>query len=96
MSSILSTNKNFLTWIYLGEYNLKNSYSGEEVYKFIIGSCDDESGIYDIKLYIRKSIYDKLKSNEYIVDKNKSQCGNLVITDNKGILIKPLSEGYCY
>lgn len=53
-------------------YYSKSNLTHEPIYKMTVGEIDsDFSGIHDFNIYIRKPIYDKLISGEYVVDKKK-------------------------
>ncbi len=64
--------------------------TSEELLKAHVGVGDyDYHGADDVVIYVRKSIYEKLISGEYIVKRNQIK---LVIENKNGNLIKPFYE----
>ena len=97
MGSIYHIKHNPKDWrIIKSELKLKEEYGGEQVVEAVYGELDDYPSIYDLSMYFRSSIYDKLISGEYKVDTNSRFGGNLRIIDSLGNKIEPLSDGFCY
>ena len=75
----------------------KTTKSNENVTKYIIGHhINDFQAQYDIEIYIRDSIYEKIKNKEYLVDKETNPSRTLIIKDKAGNKIEPLLKDYCY
>lgn len=67
------------------------------IYKMTVGEIDsDFSGIHDFNIYIRKPIYDKLISGEYVVDKESCYYKWPMVYDKNGNFVQPLIDFVCY
>ena len=73
---------------------LKEDLGGEELFWVCFGSLDDE-GIYDLEMYMRRSVYEKAKAGEYKVSPNSKWKRKLILVDAAGNEIPPLNE-FCY
>ena len=96
MGKIYYINKNPKTW-HAHETNmtLKPEYGGEKLMKITYGECDDyPTGLTDLDMYMRKSIYQSIMSEEFRVGSKDGQ--TLTVYDNDGNEILPLTEGIIY
>ena len=91
MGSIINIKTNPKNWYIITTSNpIFAKATGEELVKAWIGVGDyDYLGKDDIIVYVRKSIYEKLISGEYLVKKNQIK---LIIEDRNGRIIEPLHE----
>ena len=97
MGSICSINRCPKTWpAYLSGKKLKDEYGGEDLMTIQYGFFDDDLRAFDMEMYMRKSVYEKLMSGEYSVRKDSSIMRRLIIIDKDGQEIKPMAEDFCY
>jgi hypothetical protein len=64
--------------------------------KVCYGVFDDFPGVQDMEIYMRKSVYNKLLSGEYIVAKESDFKRSLIIKDKNGNIVEPVKEDFCY
>ena len=98
MGSIIYINRHPDTWTVLfGDWRLKESFGGDKLIKVRYGTFDDDpSGAFDLEMFMRNSVYDKLLSGEYHVSPDSCFSKTLVIVDKTGKMIKPVKEDFCY
>lgn len=73
---------------------LRNEWVGEEIVGICYGSLDKE-GVYDLEMYMRRSIYEKVMTGEYNVSLKSKSLLRLVLVDKAGNEI-PRVGGLCY
>ena len=97
VGSIYSICSDWKRWINTSKHSVLKD-TKEPVTLFIIGSANyDYEGDKDIEIYIRDSVYEKLCSGEYLIDKTAMLSRKLVIKDKgTGKIIEPICEGFCY
>lgn len=95
MGSITSINRNPKSWSVLdrGE-TLKTT--DEPVVKVQYGACDDYPGMYELSMYMRKSVYGKCISGEYAVSPESGLVTGLVLVDRTGNPVPPVKTGVVY
>ena len=71
---------------------LRDEYGGETLTKIIYGTFDDYPCEFELEMYMRKSVYEKLINNEYFVSSKSSFMHRLVILDANGNEVTPLSD----
>jgi hypothetical protein len=85
----ITINTNPKTWPVLKNENLTVVPTDEKLVEVCIGTADyDFQGEWDIVIFVRKSIYDKLISGEYIVRDGEEE---LVVEGKQGNIIPPLN-----
>ena len=98
MGSICHIVQNPKNWRYW-ETNrkLKSEYGGEMLCKIAYGTFDDDPiGVFDLEMYMRKSILDNLLNGKYIIDPESRWKRKLVVLDENKNKIEPLKEDFCY
>lgn len=98
MGSIVCINRKPETWSVLsGDWRLKESFGGDKLVKVRYGTFDDDpGGAFDLEMFMRSCIYDKLLSGEYRVSSDSVHQRTLLITDKAGNMVKPIKEDFCY
>ena len=95
MGSICWINANPEKWkVYKTGKKLKEECGGEDLLKVCFGTFDDE-GIYDMDMYMRPSVYQKIREGEYNVSPNSKWKRKLILVDKAGDEVPPLNE-FCY
>lgn len=95
MGSITNIHRNPKSWPILdrGE-TLKTT--GEPVLKVQYGTCDDYPSMYELSMYMRKSVYGKCISGEYAVSPESGLVTGLVLVDRTGNPVPPVKTGVVY
>lgn len=96
MGSIYCIYSDYRKWFKTNKHNTLKG-TKEPITLFIIGCADfDYEGNSDITMYIRDSIYEKLCTGEYHVDKISNPSRKLIIRDKNNEFITPVKEDFCY
>lgn len=95
MGSITSIRRNPKTWSVLDRGETLKA-TGEPVVKVQYGSCDDYPGMYELSMYMRKSVYEKCLSGEYAVSPESDLVTGLVLVDRTGNPVPPVKTGIVY
>lgn len=95
MGSITSIRRNPKTWSVLNRGETLKS-TGEPVLKVQYGACDDYPGMYELSMYMRKSVYEKCLSGEYTVSPESCLMMGLVLVDRTGNPVPPVKTGVVY
>lgn len=75
---------------------LKEEYGGEELLEVCYGSLDDDpGGAFDMEMYMRKSIYEKLIAGKYKVSPESKWKRKLIVLDVAGNEVPPVGV-VCY
>lgn len=94
MGSIYYINRNPHQWkVWESDKVLKPLYGSERLLNVVYGEYDDyPSGVCELEMYMRPSIYNKLLSGEYTVDPESTNRRSLIIRDKNNNEIKPLAS----
>lgn len=94
MGTICSINTRPNTWpAFTTEAKLKPEFGTDPLYVIHYGSLDDDPvGVSDLTMLMRKSIYDKLLSGEYVVSPDSNRVNRLIVLDRDGKTVQPLSD----
>lgn len=96
MGSIVSITTHKEKWNLTGK-EAKIKTTGEEIIEVVIGEADyDYDGWCDITIWIRKTVYDKVMSGAYSIDKDSHWRRQLYILDENGKNIEPFKENFIY
>ena len=96
MGSIIHINRRPQTWIVIDEHKkLTEKYGSEPIVKVRYGTFDDDpDGIVNLKMYMRRNIYENLLANKYNILRSCGQ--NLRVLDENNNVIEPLVDGIIY
>ena len=98
MGSICHIVRNPKVWrFWETDKKLKHEYGGEILYKVVYGTFDDDPiGVFDLEMYMRKSILDNLLNGKYTIDTNSRWERKLIVLDESKNKIHPLKKDFCY
>lgn len=96
MGSIYTIWRNPKSWIVNQLPGVKLKSTGEPMVEVQYGEIDDYPGIYDLEIYMRKSIYENigLGKKYYVEYDNKHDI--IVKEYSTGNIVPPISEGEVY
>lgn len=97
MGSICSINTNPKTWPAISAGHLTPEYGGGQLLQITYGWFDDDpSGAFELKMYMRASIYERLLKGEYKVPRESNMRRKLIIVDAQNNFVAPLLDEFCY
>lgn len=97
MGSICSINRNPNTWrMWYPDKKLKEKFGGESLVKIVYGTFDDYPQSFEMEMYMRESIYQKLISGEYKVSSDSNIYKRLIIEDSNGDEVRAIADDFCY
>lgn len=95
MGSITSINRNPKSWSVLDRGETLKS-TGEPVLKIRYGTCDDYPDMSELSMYMRKSVYDRCLSGEYVVSPESGPANGLVLMDKDRRPVTPVKAYFVY